>query len=81
MIPDHSVFSSNHAFIRDTGNVPFKTLSQGAIREIYAIVDQYLRLYNAKDERGVIALFSKKYLRIRYSKKTKSSQTIPSSGS
>ncbi|OPX64300.1 MULTISPECIES: nuclear transport factor 2 family protein [unclassified Methanoregula] len=35
------------------------TLNTKTTQEIKAVIDEYLRLYNAKDERGVLALFSK----------------------
>lgn len=35
------------------------TLNMKTTQEIKAVIDEYLRRYNAKDERGVLALFSK----------------------
>lgn len=51
--------AASHAFIRNAGNLPCMTLNQTVVREIHDVVDQYVRSYNAKDERGVLALFSK----------------------
>jgi ketosteroid isomerase-like protein len=35
------------------------TLNRTTMQEIQAVIDEYTRLYNAKDESGVLALFSK----------------------
>lgn len=35
------------------------TLNDTVTREIHSVIDEYSRLYNAKDERAVLALFSK----------------------